>query len=99
MRIRLYSIHDKLLGVFLAPFPGRGDIEAIRQIEGTLSAPKAEQSPLVTSPGDYELCHIATLEDTTGEIFPEDSQGRKAPRVVAQVSQLLEAVRGRDTSA
>lgn len=93
MRIRLYSVKDRLLGVFLAPFAARADVEAKRQIVNSLKDPQMQGSSIVQSPKDFDLCYVATMEDETGEVFPEShAGGAQAPIVVDNLARLMEAV-------
>lgn len=68
MKIRLYSIKDRLLGAFLAPFCARADVEAVRQLRATMQDPQMAKSGLVTSPQDYDLYYVGTFDDETGAI-------------------------------
>lgn len=88
MRIRLYSIKDRLLNVYLSPFAARADIEAIRQIRASLDNPQLATTGLVQSPSDYDLCYLATMEDETGEVFPEQHSSGPAPAVVMNVATI-----------
>lgn len=90
MRIRLYSIKDRLLGVFLAPFSARADVEAVRQLKASMSNPNMAQSGLVTNPDDYELYYVGTFDDESGAVFPEEHAGGKAmPVKLGQVDVLV----------
>lgn len=68
MKIRLYSIKDRLLGAFLAPFSARADVEAVRQLRASMQDPQMAKSGLVTSPQDYDLYYVATFDDETGQL-------------------------------
>lgn len=75
MRLHLYSIYDRLMGVYLAPFVARGDVEALRQIRNTLTDSRTSATPLVTNPGDYDLYYMSSFDDETGEVFPVERAG------------------------
>lgn len=66
MRLFLYSVFDVQLKVHLAPFAGRGDVEAVRQVRATLENPQMVNSPLVMAPHDYELVRVCEFDDETG---------------------------------
>lgn len=88
MRIRLYSIRDRLLGVYLAPFSARADVDALRQIKASLSDERMATSGLATNPSDFDLCYMATLDDETGQVFPEQHAAGSAPCIVANIAAL-----------
>lgn len=91
MRIRLYSVKDRLLGVYLAPFAARADVEAVRQMKATLKDPQMQGSSLMQSPKDFDLCYISTMDDETGEVFGEIHAAGPAPAVVVNIGKLLAA--------
>jgi hypothetical protein len=68
MKIRLYSIKDRLLGAFLAPFSARADVEAVRQLRASMQDPSLAKSQLVLCPQDYDLYYVATFDDETGQL-------------------------------
>ena len=51
MRFKLYSLHDKKMGMYLSPFVARNDVEATRQLSGSMADPNLRNSPMVLSPG------------------------------------------------
>lgn len=91
MRIRLYSVKDRLLGVYLAPFASRADVEAVRQIKATLKDPQMAGSSMLQSPKDFDLCYVATLDDETGQVFEEVDAAGPAPAVVVNIGKLLDS--------
>ena len=68
MKLRLFSIKDRLMGVFLTPFPARADVEAIRQVQASFADPAMRQTPVVTSPQDYDLFYLGEFDDETGSL-------------------------------
>jgi len=90
MLIRLYSVRDKLLNVYLAPFAARADVEAIRQMKSTMADPQIKNASIGQNPKDFDLCYLATLDDETGRIF-EDGGGLMAPVLVVNIGKMLEA--------
>lgn len=88
MRIRLYSLKDRLLGAFLAPFPARADVEAVRQLKNSLKDPQMAQSQLVQHKEDYDLYYVGIFDDETGEFFSEAGAGSKVPVLLINVAKL-----------
>lgn len=68
MKIRLYSIRDRLLQAYLSPFAARADVEAVRQLRATMQDPSMAKSGLVTTPTDYDLYYVGTFDDETGQM-------------------------------
>lgn len=68
MKFSLYSVHDVKLGVYLAPFPARNDVEASRQIANSMADPQLAKSPMVTNPEDFSLVRIANFDDESGNV-------------------------------
>lgn len=89
MRLRLYSIKDRLSGVYLTPFPARADIDAIRQMLSSLNNPELKDTPLNVHRDDFELVYLATMEDETGEIFSEAHAGGLASFSLGTISALV----------
>lgn len=83
MKLHLYSIHDRLMGVYLAPFVARADVEAVRQITATLEDPSMAKSAIVLKPSDYDLVKIGSFDDETGFI-----DSGSLPEVIGPVSGL-----------
>lgn len=86
MKLHLYSVHDKLLGVYLAPFASRADIEAIRQMKATLSDPQMKGSSLLQNPQDFDLCHVGSFDDENGHVV---GYYDNPPLVVTNIGKLL----------
>lgn len=85
MKIRLYSIKDRLLGAYLAPFSARADVEAVRQLRASMQDPSMAKSQLVLAPQDYSLHYIATFDDETGHIGYDTNP---APSLVLELSKI-----------
>lgn len=83
MKLSLYSIHDRELGVYLSPFVARADVEAVRQIKSSLADPQMKQSPIALSPSTYDLCFVAVFDDETGIL----EAGK--PRILGNVRDLI----------
>lgn len=88
MRLRFYSLKDRLTGVFLSPFVSRSDVDAYRQIKSTLVDERMRGQLLVTNSGDYDLYYVASFDDETGEVFPEAHAAGSAPCVLVNVGTL-----------
>jgi len=86
MKIRLYSIKDRLLNAFLSPFAARADIEAVRQLRATMQDPQMAKSGLVTTPTDYDLYYVGTFDDETGSIHWGDDDN--CPNLVIPLSKI-----------
>ena len=66
MKLSLYSVHDRLMNVHLAPFVARANVEALRQMKAAFDDPNMAKSPLVTNPSDYDLVLVGSFDDETG---------------------------------
>lgn len=86
MKLFLYSVRDRLLGVYLSPFPSRGDVDAVRQVSASLSDPSMAQTPVGQNPQDFDLCFLGVFDDETG-IITSDS-----PRILSNVADLRKSV-------
>lgn len=94
MKIRLYSIKDRLLGAYLAPFSARADVEAVRQLRASMQDPSMAKSQLVLAPQDYSLHYVGTFDDETGLLFDDQtvtdiSTGKlRLPQLVIELSKI-----------
>lgn len=68
MKLNLYSIYDRKMNLYLAPFPARGDVDAIRNVSQSLRAPDVNQTPIGQSPADFDLVKIGEFDDDIGTI-------------------------------
>lgn len=94
MRLRLFSIHDRLLGVYLAPFVARAEVEAIRNVKSTMSDPQMVNQPLVTNAQDYALVCLGFFDDVTGAILQDEEGGPGFPVEVVRLAVLRNQLRG-----
>lgn len=78
MKVKLFSIFDVKSGVYLAPFPARGDVDAVRNVKDGLRNPQMRDTPIGQNPEDFELYELAIFDDESGEII-------KSPRPVLVV--------------
>lgn len=89
MRLRFYSVFDRLMGIYIAPFVARADVEACRQLKASLEDPQMAKSAIVQSPRDYTLYYVGTFNDETGEVSVEEQASGPAPALVVSVERLL----------
>lgn len=82
MMLRLYSIYDRKMCVYLTPFPARGEVDATRQISASFSNPQMRETPVVSHPEDFDLVHVGMFDDESGEIE------RVKPAVVTNLARL-----------
>ena len=68
MMLRLFSIYDRKMCVYLTPFPARGEVDATRQISASFSNPQMRETPVVSHPEDFDLVHVGLFDDESGEI-------------------------------
>lgn len=87
MLFNLYSLKDKLMGVYLTPFTARGDVDACRQISNAIKDPQMANQALVTNPSDYEIVSCGVFDDESGTIHSQ------TPTVIKQVSDLARELR------
>lgn len=73
MLIGMYSLHDIKMGLYLAPFAARNDVEAGRQIKAAMSDPQMRNADFVLSPGDFTLSQRGIYDDETGRFEPASS--------------------------
>lgn len=83
MKMRLFSIRDRMMGVYLSPFPARADVEAVRQVTAAFSDPNMRQTPIVSSPRDYDLCELGEFDDETGLLRSLDN-----PKILKNLGDL-----------
>jgi len=65
MRLKIYSLKDRLMNVFLSPFISRGHVDATRQITQSLRDPQLQSTPFVQNAKDYDLFYIGEFDDET----------------------------------
>lgn len=90
MRIGLYSIFDRVVGAFLAPFPARTDADAVRQVKSSMANPHLRDSGLVQSPRDFDLTKLAMMDDETGVLEPAGSVPVVVMNIGVIASQITE---------
>lgn len=85
MRTALYSLRDKLHGIYLPPFHASHDVTAVRAIVSIINDPKAklEGNNVANYPAEFELCRMSHFDDVEG-IIPGDAK----PVVLGRCDQL-----------
>lgn len=68
MKLRLFSIFDRKMNVFLTPFPARGEVDACRQISASFSDASMKQTPVGQNPQDFDLIEVGVFDDESGDI-------------------------------
>lgn len=83
MRFRLFSLHDVKMGIYLAPFVARNDVEACRQLAGSMADPNMRNSPMVLAPKDFRLVCVGEFDDEAGVLRPFET-----PLLVSEVAAI-----------
>lgn len=83
MKFGMYSIHDKLMNIYLTPFMARGDVEAVRQITAMMTDPQMRNSGLVLTPSDYSLVSCGSFDDETCIVTSD------GPKVIKPLSEVV----------
>ena len=65
MKMNLYSVHDKIAGVWNLPMYFMNDAVAQRTMENCVANP---EHPYGLNPEDYELWLVGVYDDTTGHV-------------------------------
>lgn len=71
MLIRLYSVRDRVACLYADPFSSPNDATAARSFTLASSSP---DSMLYSSPQDFSLWYIGSLDNSSGEIFSSGSE-------------------------
>lgn len=69
MLIRLYSVYDRVAGLYADPFSSPNDATAARAFSLASSSP---DNMLYASPQDYQLWYIGSLDNVSGELLSRD---------------------------
>ena len=70
MLIRLYSIYDRVAGVYGDPFVSVNDATAARGFTVAQSNP---ESMISVCSSDYQLWYIGSMKNTSGEVLCTDA--------------------------
>lgn len=68
MKLNLYSIFDRKMNIYLAPFPSRNDVDAVRNVQSGFNSPQMRETPIFQNPEDFDLCLIGSFDDESGQI-------------------------------
>lgn len=68
MRFKLYSLHDVKMEIYLSPFVARNDVEATRQLAGSMADPNMRNSPMCLAPSDFSLVCVGDFDDDSGAL-------------------------------
>jgi len=84
MKLRLFAIYDRKMNIYLTPFPARGEVDAIRNIQGSFASNEIKQTPIGTNPADFDLIEVGYFDDETGEI------GKSMPIIVGNIKTIVD---------
>jgi hypothetical protein len=82
MKVKIYAILDDKVGAFMQPFYAMQNGQAIRSLKDALAD---RNNTICRYPADFTLYHLATFDDTSGEMLPEEK-----PVFIARASDLIE---------
>ena len=68
MKLNLYSLFDRKMNIYLAPFPSRHPVEAMRSIRDGANQPGFKDTPVGAYPADFDLYFVATFDDDSGKV-------------------------------
>lgn len=68
---KIFSIRDNKVSAYLRPFVESNEIMAVRGLTAAVNMEK-DASQIAQFPEDFDLYHLATLDDVTGVITPEE---------------------------
>nr|DAI99412.1 MAG TPA: DNA binding protein [Microviridae sp.] len=78
MLIRLYSVYDRVAQVYSEPFSAVNDATALRSFTIAQSSP---ESMLYSSPADFQLWYIGSLDNNSGELLSYDDLATEPHKV------------------
>lgn len=81
MKLRMFSVYDGKVGIFMKPFYEAHLGNALRSWE---EACNAQESPFRKYPSDFVLYEIAVFDDETGQIFCHDPKQQVATALEMQ---------------
>ena len=90
MQMNIYAVYDKAVSAYMRPFVMQTDGQAMRMFGD--EATNAE-SAISKHPEDYALFRLASFEDSSGEITPQE------PRCLARAHELASRSRLKDFDA
>ena len=78
MLIRLYSVYDRVAQVYADPFSSPNDATAARSFTLAQSSP---DTMLYSSPQDYQLWYLGSLDNNSGELLAYDDSATEPHKV------------------
>lgn len=66
MKIEIYSIKDAKVGVYQSPFYAQNHAVAVRTLKSAVN--DDTKTNLTLYPEDFQLFHVGTFDDVTGEL-------------------------------
>ncbi|AZL82781.1 nonstructural protein [Apis mellifera associated microvirus 5] len=82
--MKLYSMHDRKMNVYLTPFPARGDVDAIRNVKTSSVHPDMKNTPVGEHPEDFDLVYLGEFDDESGDITRAG-----IPMIIGNVAQII----------
>ena len=74
MKMEMVSIKDRALDAFMTPFFTQTVNQAIRMFQDEINR---KESPMHAHPNDYDLYHLGTWSDDSGELVQDAEAGPK----------------------
>lgn len=68
MIVNLFSIFDKVAGIYMAPFVARSTVDAIRQIRASRDDPNMKFTPVLEHPSEFALYSLGSFDDVNGVV-------------------------------
>lgn len=65
--MKLYSVRDKLIGYFIAPFTAHNDNEVLASCARAINQ-EDNRDPIAQTPSHFELWKLAEINDETGKV-------------------------------
>lgn len=85
MMIEVYSVYDKAVNAFMAPFFARARGEALRNF---IAAVHQENGPFKDNLPDYTLYYLGKFDDASGALIPENAPDKCLSAAEAGNNQL-----------
>lgn len=83
--LRMFSVFDRKMKIFLTPFPARSEVDACRQIKSSFDNPDIRSTPVGQHPDDFDLVEVGSFDDESGEIISD-----RSVTVIANIGRLVE---------
>lgn len=79
MKVQLFSVYDRKASIYMSPFVARSTIDATRQIAASFREPQMRETPVGQHPEDFDLFHVGSFDDETGDIVSFQKAALVAP--------------------